>query len=111
MLLAGLALAAVNVWQRRGRSPAARRWARGHRDFGRRNVLVMWPLLSAALLLGSALGAAGRLGVSTVPWGLAILVVLLAWLAFAVLPIPVPSFVEPRWYREQHADARTDASA
>lgn len=102
MLVGGLALAAVNTWQRLGRSRSARRWTRGmHRDFAHRNVLVLWPLLAVALLLGAGLGAAQRLQAPTLPFALLLLLTLAAWVAFAALPIPVPSFVQPRWYRQQ----------
>lgn len=102
MLLAGLALAAVNAWQRLGRSPQARRWARGtHRDFAQRSVLVLWPLLAAALLLGAALGAIRGGAGPAVPVALLLVLTLATWFAFAALPLPVPAFVQPRWYREQ----------
>jgi hypothetical protein len=40
MLMAAVGLAAVNTWQRRGRTPRARQWARGpYPDFAQRNVL------------------------------------------------------------------------
>ena len=101
MLLAGVALAAFNTWQRLGRSPAARRWARGtHRDFAQRNVLVLWPALALALLGGAGLGAATRLEAPTWPFVLLLVVGLLAWFAFAALPLPGPRVVQPRWYRE-----------
>lgn len=110
MLLGGLALAGVNAWQRLGRSRAARRWARGtHRDFAQRNVLVLWPLLAVALLLGAALGAVQRTGGPTLPLALLLVLTLAAWVAFAALPLPVPSFVQPRWYREQ-SDGRRGRS-
>jgi hypothetical protein len=101
MLLAGAALAALNTWQRLGRSPAARRWARGtHRDFAQRNVLVLWPSLAVTLLGGAGLGAAERLDAPTWPFVVPVVVGLLTWLTFAALPLPVPSAVQPRWYRE-----------
>lgn len=102
MLLAGAALAAVNAWQRLGRSSAARRWARNtHRDFAQRNVLVLWPLISAALVVGAAIGLADRVAGAAVPLSLLLMLLLGTWLAFAALPLPVPRFVMPRWYREQ----------
>ena len=106
MLLAGLALAGVNTWQRLGRSPAARAWARGHRDFGQRNVLVLWPLIAGALLIGAAIGAAQGNDAATVPLSLLLLLTLGAWLAFAALPLRVPTFLQPRWFREGSAQRR-----
>lgn len=102
MLLGGLALAAFNTWQRLGRTPPARRWARGtHRDFAQRNVLVLWPALAVALLGGALLGAAERLDLPAWPGVVLVVVGLLTWIAFAALPLPVPTLVQPRWYREQ----------
>jgi hypothetical protein len=104
MLLGGLALAAVNVWQRRGRTPRARQWARGpYRDFAQRNVLVLWPALVVALLGGASLGAAERLDLPTWPGVVLLAAGLLTWLTYAALPVPVPTAVQPRWYREQVA--------
>ena len=104
MLLGSLALAAFNTWQRLGRTPAARRWARGtHRDFAQRNVLVLWPSLAVALLGGALLGAADAADLPTWPGVVLLAAGLLTWLAYAVLPLPVPTAVQPRWYREQVA--------
>lgn len=102
MLVGGLAVTAVNAWQRLGRSPAARRWARGtHPDFAQRNVLVLWPSLAVALLGGAGLGASERWGAPTWPTALLVAAGLLAWVAFAALPLPVPTFLKPGWYRER----------
>jgi len=104
MLLSSAALAAFNTWQRLGRTPAARRWARGtHRDFAQRNVLVLWPSLAVALLGGALLGAADAADLPTWPGVVLLAAGLLTWLAYAVLPLPVPTAVQPRWYREQVA--------
>lgn len=102
MLLGGLALGAFNAWQRLGRTPAARRWARGtHRDFAQRNVLVLWPALAVTLVGGALVGATERLDAPSWPGVLLVVAGLLTWLAFAALPLPVPALVQPRWYREQ----------
>jgi hypothetical protein len=102
MLLGGLALASFNAWQRLGRSSAARRWARGtHRDFAQRNVLVLWPAIAVALVGGALIGATERLDLPSWPGVLLLAVGLVTWLAYAVLPLPVPTLVQPRWYREQ----------
>jgi len=104
MLLGALALTAVNVWQRRGRTPRARQWARGpYRDFAQRNVLVLWPALGVALVGGALLGPAEWLELPTWPGVVLLAVGLLTWIAFAVLPLPVPTAVQPGWYREQVA--------
>lgn len=108
MLLGALALAAVNVWQRRGQTPRARQWARGpYRDFAQRNVLVLWPAIAAALVGGAFIGAAERL--EGPPWPGVVLAVLglLTWLAFAALPLPIPAFLQPRWYRDEVAPRRS----
>lgn len=102
MLLGAVALAAVNVWQRRGQTSRARQWARGpYRDFAQRNVLVLWPALAIALLGGALIGAAEHLDLPTWPGVLLAAVGLVAWLAYAALPLPVPSLVQPRWYRDR----------
>lgn len=104
MLLGGLALASFNTWRRLGRSPAARRWARGtHPDFAQRNVLVLWPAIAVALVGGALTGATERLDLPSWPGVLLRAVGLVTWLAYAVLPLPVPSFVQPQWYRRELA--------
>jgi hypothetical protein len=104
MLLGAVALAAVNVWQRRGQTSRARQWARGpYRDFAQRNVLVLWPALAVALVGGALLGAAERLDLPTWPGVVLLGAGLLTWLAYAVLPLPVRSAGQPRWYGEQVA--------
>ncbi|MDT0184491.1 hypothetical protein Q9S36_30310 [Microbacterium sp. ARD31] len=104
MLVGALALVAVNLWQRRGQTSRARQWARGpYRDFAQRNVLVLWPALAVALVGGALIGAAERLDLPTWPGVVLALAGLLTWLAYAVLPLPVPAAVQPRWYREQVA--------
>ena len=106
MLAGGLALLAWNAWQRRGGSPAARAWAAPRSTaFARRNVLVLWPLLGVALLLASGLGVAE--GAASTVLGLLLLAVLALWLAYAVLPIPVPGWTRPGWY--PHDDRREAA--
>lgn len=110
MLLGGLALAAFNTWQRLGRTPAARRWARGtHRDFGQRNVLVLWPALAVALVGGACVGAAEHLGTPAWPGVVLLAAGLLTWLAYAALPLPVPTSVQPQWYREQAGSSTPSA--
>lgn len=102
MLLGGLGLIAVNVWQRLGRTSRARQWSSGpYRDFAQRNVLVLWPALAVALLGGTLLGAAERLDLPTWPGVVLVVAGLLTWIAFAVLPLPVPRTVQPQWYREK----------
>lgn len=107
MLVLGAGLAAWNTWQRLGRSPAARRWARGPQpEAVRRKVLVVWPLAAVALLLGAAVVATEDAGAASVATVLPFLVVLALLLAYLVLPVPVPGFVEPRWYRAETAGER-----
>lgn len=109
MLLAGVGLAAWNLWQRRGRTPAARAWARGLQgDWTRRSVLVVRPLIALVLVLGAVV-AWREDGVLVVAVGAAIGVCLLLLGAFLVLPIPVPGFLEPRWCRESRARGRAHA--
>ena len=102
MLLGGLGLIAVNVWQRLGRSSRARQWSNGpHRDFAQRNVLVLWPALAVALVGGSTLGAAELLDLPTWPGAVLVAAGLSTWIAYAVLPLPMPSAVQPQWYRDK----------
>lgn len=107
MLVGGVALLVWNTFQRLGRTRASRRWARGHPDFGQRSVLILWPLIGVGLLLAASLDVAE--GAARTAAGLLLLATLMLWLAFAVLPVPVPRFVQPRWYREQQpgSPART----
>ncbi len=107
MLIGGLGLAAWNTRQRLGRTRQARSWARGMpKEFAERNVLVLWPLLAVSLLLGAALGAAAGSTAASVAVGLPFAAAMLLWLAYAVLPLPVPWFVQPRWYRELRPPSR-----
>lgn len=108
MLLGAVALATVNTWQRRGQTPRARQWARGpYRDFAQRNVLVLWPALAVALLGGALVGGAERLDLPSWPGVVLVAVGLMTWLAYAVLPLPVPALVQPRWYRDRVGSGRS----
>lgn len=102
MLLGGLALLGWNTWQRLGRSRAARSWVDdGKGRFAERNTLVLWPLLGVALLLAAALGPAqDSSGPASVVFGLLFLAVLLLWFGYLMLPLPVPRWAQPAWYRE-----------
>lgn len=111
MLLAGLALAAWNLWQRRGRTPAARAWARGVQgDWTRRSVLVVRPLIALVLVLGAVVAWRDD-GPLVVGLGAAIGGCLLLLGAFLVLPIPVPTFLQPGWYRDPSRGRRGPARA
>ncbi len=106
MLVAGLALAAWNVWQHLGRSPAARRWARSvGRSLTVRSVLVVRPLIAVVLVLGAATGVTSDDSGATVVLGLGLAVALVLLLAYLVLPLPVPGFAQPSWFRRT-SDAR-----
>jgi hypothetical protein len=101
MLLGGLALLGWNTWQRMGRSPAARSWVNdGSGDFAERRTLALWPLLGLALLLAAGLGPARDSTTAAVAIGLPFALVMLLWLAYLMLPIPVPSWALPPWYRQ-----------
>lgn len=102
MLIGGLALAAHNVWQRRGRSPAARDWATpGAGTFTRRAVLVVRPLIALVLVLGALLLWSEGVAAAEVVLGLSVLAGLLLIGAWIMLPLPVPSVLQPRWYRRR----------
>ena len=100
MLLGGVALAAYTTWQHLGRHPVARRWASSVQGgLHRRAVLVVRPLLSVVLVLGGLTALTDDSSGLTTALGLAIAVALVVLLAYLVLPLPVPRFVQPRWYR------------
>lgn len=97
-LLVGVAVGAWNTWQRLGRSARARAWFHDARPGVRRNVLVLWPLFATACVAAATAGLARHdavVAVAATVLGAA----LLGFLAWAVLPLPVPRFVEPRWCR------------
>ena len=104
VLLAGVALAAWNTWQHLGRSEAARSWADSVQGGLKvRSVLVIRPMLVivlvAAALVGPTSDADGtRLWVSG-PMVLALLVAV----GYMVLPLPVPAWAQPRWFRERRS--------
>ena len=106
MLVLGLGLAAWNAWQRLGRTSDARGWASSTQGaWSHRKVLVLWPAISIALVCGSGFGLAERgamvAGMLSVGFALAMLV----FFAYLFLPLPVPRFVQPSWYRRR---ARAD---
>jgi len=103
LLVLGVALAGWNTWQHLGRTAAARAWAVGDQPwFKARSVLVIRPLLALVLLIGAATGPAAGSDGATVALGLLALACLVALLAFAVLPVPIPRLVQPGWYRRSH---------
>jgi hypothetical protein len=115
MLLAGLALAAWNTWQHLGRSPAARSWAEAVQgELKVRSVLVVRPLIAAVLVLGalatmtssstsSSVSSTDGSSASAVTavLGVLVLLALVAALAWMVLPLPVPRWAQPRWFRDR----------
>jgi len=103
LLVPGVALAGWNTWQHLGRTAAARAWAVGNQPwFKARSVLVIRPLLALVLIIGAATGPAAGSDAATVVLGLLALACLVALLAFAVLPVPIPRLVQPGWYRRSH---------
>lgn len=101
MIAAGVALAALNTWQRLGRSRRARAWSTGLRkEETSRKVLVLWPLIALALVAGGLTGLlSDSLGATVLPV-LLLLAALLLWFAYLMLPLPVPRIVQPRWFRQ-----------
>jgi hypothetical protein len=107
LLVLGLALAGWTTWQHLGRTAAARAWAVGNQPwFKARSVLVIRPLLALVLLIGAATGPAAGSGTATIVLGLLALACLVVLLVFAVFPIPIPTFAQPRWYRRSHGRHR-----
>lgn len=99
----GLGVAAWNTWQRLGRSRRARAWSRSQRPDVPRHVLVMWPLFALACLLGPAVAVAP----DGAPVSIAVVLLLLSlltYLAYFMLPLPIPRFVQPRWYAAQQRE-------
>lgn len=96
----GLAIAAGNTWQRLGRTRRARSWSHSLNPDDQRNVLVSWPLCALACVLGAVVGLApeGPVAYAAVP---PFLLSMLGFLAYALFPLPVPHFVQPRWYQQQ----------
>jgi hypothetical protein len=117
MLAGGLVLAVWNAWQRRGRSAAARAWTHDWMgSFKVKSVLVLRPLLVIVLVLGGLLPLASHSTVALAICSVLILASLLGIVAY-FLPLPIPQFVIPRWYRDElvsaagHPVAGTDAEA
>jgi hypothetical protein len=97
VLVLGLVLAGVNTWQRLGRTPNARSWARGMTpELSDRKVLVLWPAFAAMAVCGGALGLAAGSGLA-VPFALGFVAAALVFLVYAELAVPIPRVVLPRW--------------
>lgn len=101
-LLGGLALGAWTIRLRLGRTPAARGWAFMSRGtMSETAVLVVYPLATVVLL---GVAAVDLIPDDTTAEHLVVLVVLAALLvtfAYLVLPVRIPRFVEPKWYRDK----------
>lgn len=108
MLLLGCALAAWCFWHHLGRSRRARSWASSPRADLARHVLVAWPLVSVALLLGALLGVTEGADAVRTTVSLLLLASVLMALAWFLLPLPVPGWLRPRWYA---GTARTSRGA
>jgi len=103
-LVPGLALAALAVWLRMGRSEGARSWV-GTPQF-ERTVLVTLPAVAVVLLAlaaGHAAGTGTVREVAALVAGLAVLSVLV-WNVFGA---PIPRWSLPRWYVARTAHRRT----
>ena len=100
MLVGGLALAAWNLRQRLGRTPGARAWSRSVQgSMHERAVLVVHPLLVVVLVLGALLPLVDGSTAGTVVLALPVAAALVLLLAYLLLPLPVPGFAQPGWYR------------
>ncbi|NYD40531.1 hypothetical protein [Nocardioides panaciterrulae] len=102
VLLAGVVLAVWNTWQHLGRSRAARAWSDDIQgELKVRSVLVIRPMLAvvliAAALVGPTAGADGtKLWIS-----FPLVIALLVAFGYMVLPLPIPRWAKPRWFRSQ----------
>lgn len=110
MLVAGLALAAWTTYQHLGRTRGAREWSRGGPGtMTEKSTLVVHPLLAAICVLGGiGNDVVEPAGLGALLWG-AVAACLLVLGVFILLPISVPDFVKPRWYRESCASRPTRA--
>jgi hypothetical protein len=105
-LVVGLAMGARYVWLFLGRTRAARSWAWRHtylpwtESFNSpRGVLVVRPLFALFCLLLPALVFTSGTDAVAVVLGLLFLPCMVLCLAYMILPLPVPKFVQPQWYR------------
>ncbi|WP_062948575.1 MULTISPECIES: hypothetical protein [Brachybacterium] len=106
--IVGAALFAFAIWQRRGRSPAARRWmgrGRGNPDFEERMSLIGFPAL------GVLCWCFGAVVLPVIGTYLALIAVPIGVLFFIPLIIcrldfiPIPDAVYPKWARPiRHAN-------
>lgn len=104
-LVGGVVLAVWSIWQHRGRSAAARAWTHDWMgSFKVKSVLVLRPLLVVVLILGGLMPLASHWMPVQAVFSLLILVSLAGIVAY-FLPLPVPSFAMPKWYREQLASS------
>lgn len=103
--LVGLGMAVVNGWHRLGRSRRARAWSHSPDPDTPRHILVMYPLFALACVLAGVVGLTPDSPVRALAAALFLLCLLTA-LAYFFLPIPVPRFVQPRWYVRQEAGKR-----
>ncbi len=99
-LVLGIALAGRYFWQHRGRTLAARRWVyRTQRWYSARDVLVVRPLMAAVLLSTGVFGWLPPRHPVTNVLVLVALVCALVVFAYLILPLPVPAWAKPDWYR------------
>lgn len=101
-LVGAVALGAWTVRLRRGQSAAARAWAREPRgSMDQLAPLVVLPMVTVALLAAAASGLTPDGSTAERLVMLLLLAALVVGIAYAMLPIPVPRFTTPRWYRDQ----------
>lgn len=105
--VAGLVGVARNVYQRLGRTEASRAWARDRSTVntggffvgtGAERVLVILPSFSLAFAL-TGFFLIPSAGIQTGA-GLVLFVSLVTALAYLLLPLPIPRWTMPRWYRD-----------
>ena len=106
VIVPGALLCAGGVWQRLGRSPAARRWASGP-EKARRDAMFSRPFGGCALVMTGLVEPLFRSPVTAVV--AALLWIGSALVAFAfggLLQLPYPRRLEPRWFRGQRSARR-----
>lgn len=106
VVVLGVPLCAWGVWQRLGRSPAARRWSHAP-EKGRRDAMFSRPFGGFALVMTGLVETLFR-------WPVTAVVGSVLWIASAVvafafgglLQLPYPRRLEPRWFRESGSGVR-----
>ena len=106
VLVPGVLLFGWGLWQRLGRSPAARRWATG-REKARRDAMFSRPFGGFALVLTGLIETLFQWPVTAVIGSVLWIGSAVVALAFGgLMQLPYPRWLEPRWFRESAVEGR-----